>query len=47
VQSLAAITQLSEQLDRGTLDVALRVVPIEWWREQLGAGATAGSALPG
>ena len=41
VQRLA-ITQLAEQLDRGTLDVALRVVPIEWWREQLGAS----SAIP-
>jgi hypothetical protein len=37
VQRLAAITQLAEQLDRGTLAVALRIVPIEWWREQLGA----------
>jgi hypothetical protein len=36
---LAAITQLAEQLDRGTLDLALRIVPIEWWREQLGASA--------
>ena len=40
VQRLAAITQLAEQLDRGTLEVALRIVPIEWWREQLGATAT-------
>jgi hypothetical protein len=39
VQRLAAITQLAEQLDRGTLDLALRIVPIEWWREQLGASA--------
>ena len=37
VLRLAAITQLAEQLDRGTLDLALRIVPIEWWREQLGA----------
>jgi len=37
VQRLAAITQLAEQLDRGTLAVALRIVPIAWWREQLGA----------
>jgi hypothetical protein len=36
-QRLAAITQLAEQLDRVTLEMALRVVPIEWWREQLGA----------
>jgi hypothetical protein len=37
VQRLTAITQLAEQLDRGTLSAALRIVPIEWWREQLGA----------
>ena len=40
VQRLSAITQLAEQLDRGTLDLALRIVPIEWWREQLGASST-------
>ena len=39
VRRLAAITQLAEQLDRGTLAVALRIVPIEWWREQLGASS--------
>jgi hypothetical protein len=38
---LAAITQLAEQLDRGTLAVALRIVPIDWWREQLGASVPA------
>jgi hypothetical protein len=37
VQRVAAITQLAEQLDRGTLDLALRIVPIDWWREQLRA----------
>jgi hypothetical protein len=36
----AAITQLAEQLDRGTLEVALRIVPIQWWRDQLRAAAT-------
>jgi hypothetical protein len=40
VERLAAITQLAEQLDRATLEVALRIVPIEWWREQLGANRT-------
>jgi hypothetical protein len=39
VQRLAAITQLAEQLDRETIALALRIVPIEWWREQLGASA--------
>jgi hypothetical protein len=38
-QRLAVIIQLAEQLDRGTLAVALRIVPVEWWREQLGATA--------
>jgi hypothetical protein len=37
VQRVTSITQLAEQLDRGTLELALRIVPIEWWREQLGA----------
>lgn len=32
---LAVITQRAEALDRGTLDVALRVVPVEWWEAQL------------
>jgi hypothetical protein len=36
-QRVAAITQLAEQLDQGTLALALRIVPVEWWREQLGA----------
>lgn len=53
VQRLAAITQLAEQLDRGTLHLALRIVPIDWWREQLGASSGAaevgsdGTALKG
>jgi hypothetical protein len=38
-QRVAAITQLAEELDRGTLALALRIVPVEWWREQLGASA--------
>ena len=50
VERLAAITQLAEQLDRGTLELALRIVPIEWWREQLGASrpplTAAGSSGP-
>ena len=44
VQRLAAITQLAEQLDRGTLDLALQIVPIDWWREQLGASSDIPSA---
>ncbi len=33
---LVVITQLAEELDRGTLDVALRVVPVQWWAARLG-----------
>ena len=33
---LVAITQLAEQLDRGTLKLALKIVPIAWWEERLG-----------
>jgi hypothetical protein len=40
VRRLTAITQLAEQLDRVTLEVALRIVPVEWWREQLGASGS-------
>jgi hypothetical protein len=36
VERVTAITQLAEQLDSRTLALALRIVPIEWWREQLG-----------
>jgi hypothetical protein len=46
-QRLAAITQLAEQLDRGTLDLALRIVPIDWWREQLGTRSDTPSAIEG
>ena len=30
------ITQLAESLDRGTLELALRVVPVAWWQARLG-----------
>jgi hypothetical protein len=30
------MTQLAEALDRGTLEVALRVVPVQWWEARLG-----------
>jgi hypothetical protein len=39
VRSVAAMTQLAEQLDRNTLALALQIVPIEWWRTRLGASA--------
>ena len=34
---IVVIAQLAEELDRNTLDLALRVVPVEWWATRLGA----------
>jgi hypothetical protein len=36
-QRIVVITQLAEELDRTTLDLALRIVPVEWWEARLGA----------
>jgi hypothetical protein len=33
---VVVITQLAEELDRSTLELALRVVPLEWWAARLG-----------
>jgi hypothetical protein len=38
---VVTITQLAEDLDRLTLEVARRIVPIEWWEERLGTTPTA------
>jgi hypothetical protein len=35
---LVVVAQLAEELDRGTLELALRIVPVEWWQERLGTG---------
>ncbi len=40
-QRLVAITQLAEALDRGTLQIAFRLVPVEWWAARLGTTAPA------
>jgi hypothetical protein len=34
---IVVITQLAEELDASTLDLALRIVPVEWWEARLGA----------
>jgi hypothetical protein len=46
-QRLVAITQLAEQLDRGTLDVALKLVPVAWWEARLGMTAHVAEDVPG
>ena len=34
-ENLVAIAQLAESLDQGSLELAIRIVPAEWWRSQL------------
>jgi hypothetical protein len=34
-------TQLAENLDRGTVALALQVVPVQWWEERLGTSSPA------
>jgi hypothetical protein len=48
VERVVALTQLAQELDRGTLELALRIVPVEWWaaRVRLGAAAPASSVDP-
>jgi hypothetical protein len=43
-ERIVVIIQLAESLDRGTLDIALRIVPVEWWQARLTPGAPAASA---
>ncbi|HTU78475.1 MAG TPA: hypothetical protein VMF09_06925 [Solirubrobacteraceae bacterium] len=43
-ESLVTIAQLAERLDRGTLQLALRIVPLGWWATRSGP-APARSAL--
>ncbi|MGH9121311.1 MAG: hypothetical protein ACRDYC_05095, partial [Acidimicrobiales bacterium] len=40
VARLAVIVQLAKELDRGTLELALQIVPVEWWQARLGESAT-------
>ena len=34
-ENLVAIAQLAESLDRGSFELAMRIVPVDWWRMQL------------
>jgi hypothetical protein len=43
---LVSIAQLAEELDRGTLELALRIVPVEWWAARHGRTAPISSANP-
>jgi hypothetical protein len=33
--NLVAIAQLAESLDRGSFELAMRIVPLDWWQTQL------------
>jgi hypothetical protein len=34
-ENLVAIAQLAESLDRGSFELAMRIVPLDWWNAQL------------
>ncbi len=40
---IVVITQLAENLDRGTVQVALHLVPVQWWEARLGTSPPAGA----
>jgi hypothetical protein len=44
--NLVAITQLAESLDRGSFELAMRIVPIDWWEAQLPDRPSAAENLP-
>src|SRR5271155_5807930 len=45
-QRIVAIAQLAEQLDRGTLELAVKIVPVAWWEARLGTTAHVGDDVP-
>jgi hypothetical protein len=46
VARVVAIAQLAEELDRLTLEVAGRIVPVQWWGQRLGTTPPAWTAAP-
>jgi hypothetical protein len=45
--NLVAIAQLAESLDQGSFELAMRIVPIDWWRSQLPERPSAAGSLRG
>jgi hypothetical protein len=45
-ENLVAIAQLAEQLDRGSFELALRIVPLDWWWAQLPDRPSTAENLP-
>ena len=44
--NLVAIAQLAESLDQGSFDLAMRIVPADWWRSQLPDRPSTAETLP-
>jgi hypothetical protein len=44
--NLVAIAQLAESLDRGSFELAMRIVPIDWWTAQLPDRPSTAENLP-
>jgi hypothetical protein len=42
-ENLVAIAQLAESLDRTSFELAMQIVPLDWWRSQLPDRAPAGT----
>jgi hypothetical protein len=45
--NLVAIAQLAESLDQSSFELAMRIVPVDWWRSQLPDRPSASENLPG
>ena len=45
-QRIVAIAQLAEGLDRGTLELAVKIVPVAWWEARLGTAASVDDDVP-
>jgi hypothetical protein len=44
--NLVAIAQLAESLDRNSFELAMRIVPLDWWAEQLPDRPSTAENLP-
>ena len=44
--NLVAIAQLAESLDRGSFELAFRIVPLDWWATQLPDRPSTAEDLP-
>ena len=45
-ENLVAIAQLAELLDRGSFELAMRIVPFDWWVAQLPDRPSTAENLP-